>query len=472
MNQKDLEKFKEVTMPKAMTMKDSLVALIAVIICISGSVLLKVSMFFGFALANGILLLYFSSRGFSQKSLVGAAAKAIYNCRIVYIVIFLMGASIASWLSSGVIPAIIYYGMALFNPMTFLVFAFWICLIVSMIMGTALGTISTVGIALMGIGQGFSLPAPMVLGAIISGAYVSDKLSPISGLVNMNLGISGIEFKDFFKRSLKTFIPVVLLSTIFYGLLGLTTGKVIAEGVAETLQTALSQTFNLSPWLFLMPLMLIGLTVYGVKIHKSMGLCIVFGALLAVLYQGFSLGEMGHFLLWGFQLGPETGILKALLKGGGIMPMMEVLLIVACAVGFAGMIEETEALKPFMQAIMKPSDGIGVTQMKTGLLSILFLSIACDQSLAIILPVKSLRKQYESLNMDKIELSRVVFDTGVMLAPLQFWNVNTIIITAMTGLGAGSYGPYAVLIWSYPLVATAYGFIQEWQMRRRVNEQF
>lgn len=458
--------------PIKMRMVDSLLTLAVVVLCIAGSVALHISMFFGFATANTLLLFYFGRKGFSKKHLMREAAKSIYSCRVVYIVIFLMGASIASWLASGVIPAIILYGMKFFNPQIFLLMSFWICLIVAMIMGTALGTISTVGIALLGIGQGFGLPLPMVLGAIISGAYVSDKLSPISGLVNMNLGLSGIAYKDFFKRSMPTFIPVVIICSLVYWLLGIQAAGAGNLGDVQKLQTALQSTFQLTPLLFLMPLLLIGMTVYGVKIHKSMGICIVVGAGIAVFYQGFSLNHMLGWLLNGFKLDPSAGMLAQLLKGGGVMPMMEVLFIVACAVAFAGMIEATGALKPFINAIVKPTDGIGMTQLKTGLLSILFLSIACDQSLAIILPVKSLKPHYESLGMDSVDLSRVVFDTGVMLAPIQFWNVNAIIITAMTGLGAADYGRYAVLIWIFPLVATAFGFLNEWQRRRTIHEKF
>ena len=454
-----------------MTLKDSLLTLAVVVLCISGSVLLKVSMFFGFALANSLLLMYYWRRGFSKRTLLRAAGQAVYDCRIVYMVIFLMGASIASWLASGVIPAIIYYGMSLFSPQTFLLLSFWICLLVAMIMGTALGTISTVGIALLGIGQGFGLPLEMVLGAIISGAYVSDKLSPISGLVNMNLGLSGIAYKDFFKRSLGTFIPVALICSVAYGVLGAYAAGLGSSGNTEALQSAILGTFHISPWLFLMPVLLIGLTVYGVKIHKSMSLCIVIGSLTAWLYQGFSPVQMGTWLWQGFELEASAGLLVDMLRGGGIAPMLEVLFIVACAVGFAGMIEATGALKPFIDKVVRRTDGVGMTQFKTGLLSILFLSIACDQSLAIILPVKSLREHYENLGMDAVELSRVVFDTGVMLAPIQFWNVNTIIITAMTGFGAASYGPYAFLIWIYPLVATAFGFLSEWRGRRTLHEK-
>lgn len=460
------------SMASELKLRDSVLTLMTVVICIAGSVLLNISMFFGFATANTLLLLYFSHKGFSKRHLLKEAGRSIYSCRVVYMVIFLMGASIASWLASGVIPAIIFYGMRFFNPQVFLLLSFWICLFVAMIMGTALGTISTVGIALLGIGQGFGLPMPMVLGAIISGAYVSDKLSPISGLVNMNLGLTGIAYKDFFKRSLPTFIPVVLICSAVYWVLGLRASSGGHSGNAGELETALQTTFQISPWLFLMPLLLICLTIYGVKIHKSMSLCILIGIGIAVFYQGFSAGDMVQWLLSGFKLDETAGLLTQMLKGGGILPMMEVLFIVACAVAFAGMIEATGALKPFIDKVIKSGDGIGMTQFKTGLLSILFLSIACDQSLAIILPVKSLKSHYEKLGLDTVDLSRVVFDTGVMLAPIQFWNVNTIIITAMTGIGAAEYGIYAVLIWIFPLVATAFGFISEWQLRRRMNEEF
>ncbi len=442
-----------------MRMRDSLLALFTVIVCITGSVVFNVSMFFGFAIANAVLLFYFSKKGHSKRALIQSAWTAIKSCKIVYMVIFLMGASISAWLASGVIPAIIYYGMGLLSPVTFLIFAFWLCLMVAMIMGTALGTISTVGIALMGIGQGFGLPMPVVLGAIISGAYVSDKLSPISGLVNMNLGISQIAYADFFKRSMVTFIPVALISTVFYAVLGFFYGGESSAGQVAVLKHALSGEFHLSALLFILPLLLIVLTVRGVKIHVSMSLCIAVGSLFAVAIQGFSPAQMGHYLLYGFRLDEQAGVLTSLLKGGGVLPMMEVLLIVACAVAFSGMIEKTGALEPFMAFVIKPTDGIGLTEVKTGLLSILFLSIACDQSLAIILPAKSLSERYRKLGLDQVELSRVIFDTGVMLAPLEFWNVNTIIIKAMTGLGAGAYGMYAVLIWSFPLVAFAYAWI-------------
>lgn len=455
-----------------LTIKDSLMTLMVVVICIAGSVLLNVSMFFGFALANAMLFVYYRLKGFNSKALLTSAWESLYSCRVVYMVIFLIGVSIAVWLSSGVIPAIIYYGMSWFKPETFLLASFLICMAISMIMGTALGTISTVGIALMGIGQGFGLSEPMVLGAIISGAYVSDKLSPISGLVNMNLGISDITYKAFFRRSMKTFIPVAVVSALLYFWLG-HGAKAGGEGAALSLSQSLTTHFHMTPWLFLMPLLLIVMTVLGLKIHKSMGVCIAIGIGFAIGLQGFSPMQMVDYIWNGFHLDSSYGQLANLLKGGGVMPMMEVILIVACAVAFAGMIEVTGSLKPMIDKFVSPKDSQGMTQVKTGALSILFLSIACDQSLAILLPVKSLREDFKSKGMDRVELSRVVFDTGVMLAPLEFWNVNTIIILAMTGLGAGDYGLYAFMIWLMPMAAFLLGFKKHLTRRReQLNEEF
>lgn len=462
---------------KVLTLWDSMVTLITVVVCIATSVVHKTSMFFGFATANVILIVYFSKKGWSVRSLLYSAWQAVYNCRIVYIVIFLMGASIVSWIASGVIPAIIFYGFAVFTKPLFLLMAFWLCMLVALIMGTALGTISTIGIALLGIGRGLGIPLEMVLGAIVSGAYVSDKMSPISGLVNMNLGLTGIAFKDFFKESLKTFIPVAIICSLFYAFLGLSLNESSAAQMASgnqdmvAIKTQLEALFHLSPLLFLIPAFLIGMTMKGVKIYYSMTVCIVLGVVSAIGYQGAQPIQVADWLWNGYRLGEESGVAAQILKGGGIKPMLEVLFIVACAVGFSGIIEKTGALMPFIDSIVKPTDGIAKTTAKTGLLSILFLSIACDQSLAIILPVKSMRSVYERLSLGPVYMSRVVFDTGVMLAPIQFWNVNTIIITAMTGLGASAYGPWALLIWIYPIVALLYGVYHQLRVRKALNEK-
>lgn len=441
--------------------KDSLITLTMVVLCIVGAIILKVSLFFGFATAIGLLLIFFKSKGFSAKALISSALIAVKGCKMVYLVILLMGVSIAVWIASGVIPAIIYYGLGWFTKHTFLPVAFIITATVAMIMGTGLGTLSTIGIALMGIGSGFGFPPALVLGAILSGSYIADKLSPVNGLVNLQLGVARLAYKTYARAALKTTLPVMAVCLMLYAWMG-TTVTAAASGVdTDALRAALAGHFTLSPFLFLIPALLLFMTFKGYKIHVGMLACIGIGSLTAIWVQGASLKGTLLWLAFGYQIGPKgPPILAGILKGGGLAPMLEVLMIVLCAVAFSGILEHTSALAPMMDKVITPKDGPGMLTIKTGLLSILFLSVSCDQTLPILLPVKSLRTAFEARGLTIADLVRTVSDTGVIMAPLQFWNVNTIIIVGLTGITPAIYAKYSFLLYLFPLATILFALLQ------------
>lgn len=443
-----------------LTFRDSLITLLMVVLCIVSAIILKISLFFGFATAILLLLIYFTRKNFSLRSLVDSAIIAVRGCKVVYVVILLMGVSIAVWIASGVIPAIIYYGLEWFAKETFLTAAFLITSIVAMIMGTGLGTLSTIGIALMGIGSGFGFEPPLVLGAILSGSYIADKLSPVNGLVNLELGVAKLPYKVYARASLRTTVPVILLCILLYSWIG-SASQTVSEAVdTQVLREALSDQYVMSPLLFLIPAILLGMTFKGFKIHVGMLVCIVIGSLTAILVQGAGVLELVSWLAKGYSLSPESApVLSGILKGGGVVPMLEVLLIVFCAVAFSGILERTAALAPMMNKVITDQDGPGRLTIKTGLLSILFLSVSCDQTLPILLPIKSLRSTFESRGLTIADLARTVSDTGVIMAPLQFWNVNTIIIVGLTGITPAMYAKYSFLLYLFPIVTVIYAVI-------------
>lgn len=437
--------------------RDSLITLMVVIVCILSAILLKISMFFGFAVAIILLLGFYKTLRFSVRKLLKDAWFAVRSCTNVYLVILLMGASIATWIASGVIPAIIYYGLEWFSAESFLVLAFIITSVVSLIMGTGLGTLSTIGIALLGIGTGFGFPPEMILGAILSGSYLSDKISPVAGLVNLQLGVARLSYKVYLREAIKTTIPVLLICIILYGLLGMGASTQSATGSVDTLRLALSEKYVMSPWLFAIPALLIFLTFRGFKIYIGMSACILAGSLVAVFIQGVDIQNLISYLTMGYRIPvSESTVLSAILKGGGVIPMLEVLLIVLCAVAFSGLLESTGALKPLMAKLIRPTDGPTKLTLKTSLLSILLLSVSCDQTLTILLPIKTLHKDFERRGLSMAYLVRTVSDNGVILAPLQFWNVNTIIIVGLTGIGPSLYAKYSFLIFLFPIVSALY----------------
>lgn len=443
-----------------LTFRDSLITLWMVVFCIVGAILLQVSLFWGFATAILLLLFFFSRKGFAPKALVDSAVIAVRGCTVVYVVILLMGASISVWIASGVIPAIIYYGLEWFAKETFLMAAFLITAVVAMIMGTGLGTLSTIGIALMGIGSGFGFAPPLILGAILSGSYIADKLSPVNGLVNLQLGVAKLPYKTYARAALKTTIPVILVCAGLYAWLGSTTQTVSAAVDTEVLRSALSEQYVMSPLLFAIPALLLAMTFKGFKIHVGMLVCILIGSLTAILAQGAGVLQLAGWLLRGYNLSPDSApLLAGILKGGGVLPMLEVLMIVLCAVAFSGILERTDALAPLMGKLISEQDGPGRLTVKTGLLSILFLSVSCDQTLPILLPIKALRSAFEARGLTIADLVRTVSDTGVIMAPLQFWNVNTIIIVGLTGITPAMYGKYSFLLYLFPLVTVIYAVI-------------
>lgn len=451
-----------------LTFRDSLITLSLVVLCIVSAILLKISLFFGFATAIILLLIYFSQKGYSARSMAEAALIAVRGCTVVYVVILLMGVSIAVWIASGVIPAIIYYGLDWFAKETFLTAAFLITSVVAMIMGTGLGTLSTIGIALMGIGSGFGFEPPLVLGAILSGSYIADKLSPVNGLVNLQLGVAKLPYKVYVRAALKTTIPVMLICILLYSWIGSASETVTAAVNTQVLREALAEQYVMSPLLFLIPAILLGMTFKGFKIHVGMLVCILIGSLTAIFVQGAGVVELITWLAKGYRLSPESAPLLAnILKGGGIAPMLEVLLIVLCAVAFSGILERTNALAPMMNKVISEKDGPGRLTLKTGLLSILFLSVSCDQTLPILLPIKSLRSTFESRGLTIADLARTVSDTGVIMAPLQFWNVNTIIIVGLTGITPALYAKYSFLLYLFPLVTVIYALILGSRQGRR-----
>jgi NhaC family Na+:H+ antiporter len=443
-----------------LTFRDSLITLLMVVLCIVSAILLKISLFWGFATAILLLLFFFRRKGFDPKALIDSALIAVRGCTVVYVVILLMGASIAIWIASGVIPAIIYYGLDWFAKETFLMAAFLITAVVAMIMGTGLGTLSTIGIALMGIGSGFGFAPPLILGAILSGSYIADKLSPVNGLVNLQLGVAKLPYKTYAKAALKTTVPVMLACAGLYAWLGSTVPTVSASVDTAELRAALAEQFVMSPVLFAIPALLLAMTFKGFKIHIGMLVCILIGSVTAILAQGAGVMQLAGWLLRGYSLSAQSApLLAGILKGGGVLPMLEVLMIVLCAVAFSGILERTDALAPMMGRLISERDGPGRLTVKTGLLSILFLSVSCDQTLPILLPVKSLRGAFEARGLTIADLVRTVSDTGVVMAPLQFWNVNTIIIAGLTGITPAMYGKYSFLLYLFPLATVLYAAV-------------
>lgn len=415
------------------------------------SIITGISLFYPFA--TGILFsaLILSRDGLAVRALAGMAWAGIWDCRTLFFFILLIGANISVWMASGIVPSLMYYGFQYLNGPNFLVVVFLITGIISVFMGTAVGTIGTLGIALLGIGRGFGIPQGILLGALVSGAFLADKISPISALLNLTLKATGTTYTQVVKSMLRTLVPVMLAAGVGYFLLGNTLSPGENGALIQLYREALTAEFNLSPWLLLMPLAVIVLPLTGIKALPTVLAGAGTGTILALAYQKVGFSTILAHIMWGYRSTGVSPELNSILYSGGVWGMAEVVLIVAAIIALSSILEKTELLKPLVYSPIARAATKGGLVFKTGLIGIVLTILTCDQTAGIVLQGRLYRERYEEMGVDRAILARTISDTGTIVAPLIPWNINALIIGLATGVSALEYAPYAILCYLFPL---------------------
>lgn len=416
------------------------------------TIILNISLVFAFAGAILFTSLVLMKSGYKIRNLIYIMYEGVKGCKSVFIIIILMGATISTWLSSGVVPSIIYYGFNYVKGANFVVVAFIFTLMMAYVMGTALGTISTVGIAMLAIGKGLMIPTPVLLGAVISGAFIADKMAPISSLNNLTLEVTNTEYMDYVKSAVKTLIPTIILSTIVYYILGNTYGSGGDMTKVYEYQNLIKSSMVVSPYLLFFPLLVIILAFLGVKAAYNMSMGVIMASIVTVLVQKISILTLVKSILWGYKSQTGMAELDALVSGGGVVQMLEVVFIIVGSVALSSLFERGNLLKPLIDSLFKENDDRFALITKTSILSIILTAATCDQTAGIIIPVKVTLEKFEKIKVDKSVLARTVADTGTIVAPLMPWNVNAVIINSIIGVSAIQYAPFAVLCFINPIV--------------------
>ncbi|MCM1992410.1 Na+/H+ antiporter NhaC family protein [Oceanirhabdus seepicola] len=395
-------------------------------------------------------------------SLFVLISKCLKESLWICIIIFFIGASISAWMISGVVPSIMYYGFMVLDkaPVNFIFLCFIITGIISYFMGTAIGTISSMGIALLGIAKGINAPIALTLGAIVSGAFIADKLSPISGLLNLTLNSVGTSYKKFFKSSLYTLIPTVILTSILYFIFGSILCPNIDTSKITLYMIALRDNFIISPYLLLIPFVVVLLTFLGVKTLYTLPIGTLLGSLCSIIIQKESLYNTLNSILNGYSLKNTTSIISPLIRGGGAFNMLEVILIVAGSIVLVSILDEYGILYPLTELFLKNIVSPLKLIINTSLLSSVMTIVTCDQTMGIVLPGKLMNQHYIDYELQEDTLARTISDTGTIIAPLMPWNVNSLIILAITGVSSLVYAPFTFLCILNPLISVAVSHLQ------------
>ncbi|MBZ9688596.1 sodium:proton antiporter [Clostridium estertheticum] len=424
----------------------------ASIILISACITIKISLAYGFLssiiFTSTILIKY----KYTLKDITVLLLSGLKEAWMLYVLILLIGAAASVWLASGVVPSLMYYGFEYMKGMNFLLATFLIVSVVSIFMGTAIGTVSTIGIALLGVGKGFGFPAPLLLGVIISGAFIADKLSPISGLFNLTLTTTKRSYKEVMTAMLPTFIPLFLITSIVYYLIGRNFN--ISTGSENLIyyQNVILGGFKISPFIALLPAIILIMSLFGSKTIPTILIGLFAGCLVSVLSQHMSLTSLLKSLFFGYHGSTASTELNKILISGGIKSMIDVVLIVMGAVSLTSLFEKTGMIAPLIE---KLTSGVRTKRqliLKTALISSFLTIITCDQTVGILLPGRLLQDKYSELGVDTTILARTISDTGTIIAPLMVWNINALILKSLTGISATSYAPFAVLCYLSPII--------------------
>jgi Na+:H+ antiporter, NhaC family len=390
------------------------------------------NIFVGYTLALCLIIfcILAVSKGFGINEVLKMVYEGGKKSFIVLQIFVLIGAIIAVWLAAGTVPAIVYYGIKLLNPKLFILSAFIISSIVSLLIGTSFGTVGTAGIALIVMARGGGVSIPMTAGAIVAGAYFGDRCSPMSSSANLVAGLTGTDIYTNIKNMIKTSIIPLIISLIIYGIiserypLGAAIGNISEE---------ILKYFNVGIIALIPAILILLLSLFRINVKISMMMSILSAALIAVIVQNNSVTSTVKYIVSGFSINNKS-YLSGIIKGGGIISMLKVALVVFISSAFTGIFEETGILKS-VEALTQRAKNKAELFIITIIVSIATAAFGCTQALAVILTHMLVKKTYEKKVISNEELAADLENTAIVIAPLIPWNIA--VLVPLTSLMAG-----------------------------------
>lgn len=396
--------------------------------------------------------------GFTWGELEEGVLDTIRMAMQAILILMVVGTLIGTWILSGTVPSMIYWGLKILSPGIFLVATTLICSIVSLATGSSWTTAGTVGIALIGIGQGLGIPTPVVAGAIISGAYFGDKMSPLSDTTNLAPAMAGTTLFEHVRHMIYTTGPSLLIALVLYGIMGMKyAGKELDLTQIEMIRTALDGSFNtLSPILLIPPVVVILMVVFKMPAIPGLVIGSLLGAIFAWIFQGSNLGDIINAAHYGFV--SETGVAEVdtLLTRGGLESMMWTVSLILCALTLGGILEKTGMLEAIANSLLAFAKGTFGLVFVT-IFSCIFTNLVTgEQYLSLVLPGRMYKDEYRKRGLHPKNLSRALEDSGTLTSALIPWNTCGAYMWVTLGVHPFAYLPFAFLNLINPLVSLFY----------------
>lgn len=436
--------------------------------------------------------------GYKWTEIRDGIVKSITSAMSAILILLLIGSLAGTWLISGVVPAMIYYGLQILSPTIFLAAACVISAVVSLATGSSWSTIATVGIALLGIGEVLGFNTGMVAGAIISGAYFGDKMSPLSDTTNLAPAMAGTDLVTHIKYMMYTTIPSIGITLLIFIILGFTgSGTDGGAGNIQPVLDAIQAKFYISPVLFLVPALVIFMIIKKVKALPALFAGTIAGAVFAIIFQsdvmtqiagksvldpnqwlqkdgvwGFIVEQLYHFLAYiepyynvplkamftEVSIDTNNADVNKLLSTKGMSGMMNTIWLIICAMIFGGVMEHCRFLSVITNRIIKMVKSDGDLVAATATSCLFFNTTASDQYLAIVVPGRMYAKAYEDRGLSPENLSRTLEDSGTVTSVLIPWNTCGAYQSGILGVATFSYLPYCFFNIISPLMTVFFAY--------------
>ena len=417
-----------------------------------------IPMFFGVVISAIVGM----SLGYKWSDLEGMMIDGISKAMQSILILAIVGMMIGAWLLSGTIPTMIYYGLKLLSPKIFLIAAVLICSITSLATGTSWGTMGTMGLALIGIGTGLGMPIGPTAGAVISGAYFGDKLSPLSDTTNLAPAMAGTDVFTHVKYMLKSTLVSYAITLVFFGVYGFVhaSSGAVDSSQATVIMEGIRDNFNVNPLLLLPPLVVILAIALKIPAIPGITMGFIVACIMAPLFQtGVGISELLNASLKGFVCETDVESLNELLSSGGLLSMGFSILMVLIAMMFGGIMEGTRQMEVIIEAILKvvkgPAALIGVTEATC----IFANAIMAEQYISILIPGRMFAPAYREKGIHPKSLSNALESAGTVTSCLIPWNTCGQFIKTTLGVMTVQYLPWAVFNYTMPLICFIMAFL-------------
>lgn len=434
--------------------KDILTVLLLPVLLI-GCLVIGVQLYYGLIIGYFVTYIRALGKGKPASQIIKMSFEGTSKVRNVLIMLTLIGALISTWMSMGTIPSLIYYGVEYLTKINIVVSAFLACMIMSMVLGTGVGTVSTIGMVYLGIAKGLGLSLPLITGAIVSGSYFGDRTSLMSSNANLVASVTNVKIKDSVAHMMKTGVLSAVVSIIIFLIMGKYGGdrSAISHAIVS-LKDVLGSNFNISILALFTPvvLFLLVLLFKRTMVESIFGTLIISYLIGVISIEGYSVLGLGYMVSGYF----PQGIAGEIISGGGILSMVKVLVIISVSTAICGIYDNTDMILPIIKPFRDRIKGLLSMYVFGGGLSIIISLTTCNQTLSSIIPGNYLKERCDEVGVSRLDFARIISDTGMITVPIIPWNVNAILVTSITGISAFDYFPYTLFCYGLPIVSLIY----------------